>query len=77
MSDHVCDLPDCDGKPWDLLAAELIKRDLGDGKDVAQRNDNYGEVWQFLGIADGNYEFRHRAHPKNDQRVYLHIPVAA
>lgn len=45
----------------------------------AAYNERYGEVWEYMGtarIASGRlvgryqHEFRHRAHPDYDERVY-------
>ena len=65
--------------PWDALAAELPKRGLGDGTDLAQ--EHWYEVWQHMGDAtdpDGStwHEFRHRNHPVTNRREYVRVEGA-
>ena len=61
---------------WDQLAKNPINININD-PTVAE---NDGESWQYMDTSfyDGKLKhcFRHRCHPVEDQRVYLHIPVS-
>ena len=46
--------------------------------DFAQYNEQYMEVWQYMGTLDKGsnrqeHQFRHRAHPSDNQRKYTSI----
>ena len=47
------------------------------GEDPVAYNQH--EAWQYMGTwkTDGilKHEFRHRCHPSNNHRKYLHLPV--
>ncbi|MBI2076841.1 MAG: hypothetical protein HYT80_00515 [Euryarchaeota archaeon] len=59
---------------WAALAAAIQTRGLGDGSDLEQANEAYGEVWQYMGRdGDGRQCFRHRAHPSNDERIHIRV----
>ena len=66
---------------WAALAAELPRRSLGDGTDLAQYDEPKWEVWMFDGIVidpDGSRwaEFRHRHHPVTERREYVRVEIA-
>jgi hypothetical protein len=56
---------------WAVLASYQFGRWRG---DMACRNEDSGEVWQYMGTIDGMHEFRHRDHPVTGCREYVNVP---
>jgi hypothetical protein len=56
---------------WALLAEHPLNIALPDSKMAV----NDGEVWEYMGTADGRHTFRHRCHPATGKREYLHFLV--
>lgn len=66
-----------DTPAWDAMWAWLAAHPInaGQSEPTVAMNDEYGECWQYMGTYGGFDEFRHRAHPRNNQRTYVRRPV--
>ncbi len=58
---------------WNALACAPINRGLVNR--TAARDPATGEVWQYVGTADGWHEFRHRHHPAVGGRVVVRLQL--
>ena len=56
---------------WRALASKPLNAGLAD--PVCALDESTGERWQYMGTYDGWHEFRHRQHPRTQQREYLKI----
>jgi hypothetical protein len=48
--------------------------------DFSEYNPQYNEMWQYMGTVDKGsnqqeHQFRHRAHPSNNERKYISIII--
>ena len=65
---------------WGMLADHPINDGFSEPTEAASDN---GECWQYLGTehrkSEGQWKhcFRHRSHPKTDQREYRWFPAPA
>lgn len=71
---------DVDDPEWNVMWEALRERD----GDTVARNHESGECWQYMGTwmpeARGGvavHSFRHRDHPRTEQREYVDIPCSA
>jgi len=48
--------------------------------DFSEYNEQYNEVWQYMGTLDKSdhleHQFRHRAHPSDNQRRYVSVTTS-
>jgi hypothetical protein len=51
---------------WQLLAHHPLNRGLAE--PCVAWSSFGGDAWQYMGTVDGHHEFRHRCHPRTQQR---------
>ena len=64
------------GRMWNALARDPLNIGLSDPKEAMHE----GECWQYMETVtrrNGTWHiFRHRCHPKSDEREYIEIPMS-
>ncbi len=70
MSDFT--IMDRDCPEWARAWGELAALPINAG-DIECRDEETGEVWQYMGTNSRKHQFRHRMHPRTMRREYVDI----
>lgn len=67
-----------DTPEWDYMWQELAKHPINKGIKEPTVSYNDGELWEYMGSyvfdkKNSIHEFRHRCHPKTEEREYIKI----
>ena len=64
-----------DSTEWEYIWDFVEKHPINEGIEEPRISLNEGEVWQYMGSFKQNdklvHEFRHRYHPKTNDRYYI------